>query len=265
MIIESEFMALTDNLNVESFWQENVLCQEFTNQKPRCAAYFSPDDHWLFEFMSIPSTIRYYQDKVYRDDVHRQVNGITQEYVGQAYFDEDTWEFSPKRIENLFGCEFEYHEGGTPWLIPVTKNPDEFAEILDHAENVNLNTWAFSVEFLKEWESRKAAGKEMPLLGTGSRGPATIITSVLDVETAVFWFFDYPDLMARFRDILAEKMVELNMLLREFSGNNESGWWITDDNCALFNPHLYRKLLCACARKSVRGHGARRSLSLPTF
>ena len=84
--------------------------------------------------MEIPSTLRYYQDKAYRDELHRQVNAITQEYVGQTFFDEDTWEHSPKRIENLFGCEFEYHEGGTPWFVPVTADPDEFSRILDRAE-----------------------------------------------------------------------------------------------------------------------------------
>jgi hypothetical protein len=29
--------------------------------------------------------------------------------------------------------------------------------------------------------------------------------------------------------------------LREFSGNNQPGWWITDDNCALFNRRLYAR------------------------
>jgi uroporphyrinogen decarboxylase len=52
---------------------------------------------------------------------------------------------------------------------------------------------------------------------------------------------DHPDLIARFRDLLAEKMVELNTLLREFSGNIQPGWWITDDNCALFNRKLYEQ------------------------
>jgi hypothetical protein len=47
--------------------------------------------------------------------------------------------------------------------------------------------------------------------------------------------------MARFTGLLAEKMVELNTLLRESSGNTEPGWWITDDNCALFNRKLYKR------------------------
>ncbi len=240
-IIEPEFMELTAALDVQAFWNENQVCGRFTTQKPRCAAVFSPDDHWLFEFLRIPSTLRYYQDKTYRDHLHCQVNQITQEYVGKTFFEEDTWQFSPKRIENLFGCEFEYHEGSTPWFVPVTSDPEEFSRILDYAENIDLKTWAFPEEFLTEWDARCRNGKPLPLLGTGSRGPATIMTSVLEVNTAFFWLYDHPDLMRRFRDILADKMVELNNLLRDFSGNTQSGWWITDDNSALFNLNLYEE------------------------
>ncbi len=238
-IIETEFLELAKDLDTEAFWQENERCQGFTSDKPRCAASFSPDDHWIFEFMQVPSTLHYYQDKVYRDELHRQVNQITREYVGLVFFDEDTWEHSAKRIENLFGCEFEYHEGGTPWLVPVTADPDEFSRILDLAENTDLKSWAFPENFLAEWETRQSAGKKMPKLGTGSRGPATIMSSVLDAETLFFWFYDHPKRMQHFRDLLAAKMVELNIILREFSGNPQPGWWITDDNCALFNRKLY--------------------------
>ena len=95
--------------------------------------------------------------------------------------------------------------------------------------------------FLAEWEERKRAGKPLPALGTGSRGPATIITSVLHAETAIFWMLDHPDLMHRFSELLAAKMVAFNRLLRTFSGATEPGWWITDDNSALLNRALYRE------------------------
>ncbi len=234
-------MDLTTGLDVEAFWAENNACFPFTTRKPRCAVSFSPDDHWLFEFMRVPSTLRYYHDKAYRDDLHRQANRITQQYVGRAFFDEDTWEHSPKRIENLFGSEFAYTEGGTGWLQAVTDDPDEFARVLDRAEATNIATWALPDDYRQEWDRRSRAGKPLPRLGTGSRGPATIMTSVLHTETVFMWIYDYPELMQRFRDILAVKMVELNHVLRAFSGSNQPGWWITDDNSALFSPALYRE------------------------
>jgi len=113
-IIEPEFMQLTAGLDLEKFWAENVACEAFTAKKPRCALSFSPDDHWLFEFAHVPSTLRYYQDKTYRDRLHREVNQVTSRYVGQEFFEENTWAHTPKRIENLFGCGFTYTEGSTP-------------------------------------------------------------------------------------------------------------------------------------------------------
>ncbi|MBN1815185.1 MAG: uroporphyrinogen III decarboxylase [Anaerolineae bacterium] len=240
-IIEQEFLNMTQELDVEAFWEENALCQTFTTDKPRCSLSFSPDDHWVFEFMNVPSTLRYYQDQAYRNELHRQVNEITAKYVGETFFDEDTWEHQPKRIENLFKCEFSYTEGGTPWLTPATDDPNELARILDEAEEIDLRTWSLPEAYLEEWERHKTEGKPLPKLGTGSRGPATIMTSVIEPTTLLFWLYDYPDLIARFRDVLAVKMIEFNQILREFSGNEQPGWWITDDNSALFSPALYHE------------------------
>lgn len=240
-IIEPEFMELTADLDVIEFWAENAACEAFTTNKPRCALSFAPDDHWLFEFMHVPSTLRYYQDKTYRDRLHRETNRATLQHVGQAFFEEDTWVNDPKRIENLFGSEFSYTDNSTPWLAHVTDDPDEFAKVLDRAEAKDVASWALPEDYRREWEERQARGLPMPALGTGSRGPATIMTSVLHPETVFYWIYDHPDLMRRFRDILARKMVELNRVLRAFSGNTDPGWWITDDNSALFNRKLYRE------------------------
>ena len=75
------------------------------------------------------------------------------------------------------------------------------------------------------------------------------MTSVLRPETVFYWTMDHPDLMQRFRDILAEKMVAFNRILRAFSGNDEPGWWITDDNSALFSPALYAEYCAPVLRR----------------
>lgn len=239
MKIDDELLTLTSNLDVAAFWVENELCQDFTTHKPRCSLSFSPDDHWLFEFLNVTSTLKYFFDKSYRDSLHQEANKILFQHIGKSYFDEDTWEHNPKRIENLFDCEFTYKEGSTPWLTPSTDDPDTFRRILDRAEKADVRHWAFPEHFLAEWESRKKSNKSLPLLGSGCRGPATIMTSVLSPETAILWMYDHPDLMRRFRDILTQQMVSLNQVLREFSANNNPGWWITDDNSTLFSRKFY--------------------------
>jgi uroporphyrinogen decarboxylase len=234
-------MELTAGLDLDAFWSENEACRNFTPHKPRCALSLPLDDHWLFEFMDVPSTRRYYHDKAYRDELHHQVNQVTRQYLGKVFFEEDTWVYSPKRIENLFGSEFTYTEGATPWLTVAANDPAELAGILDRAEATDVARWALPPEYVAEWERRKSAGRPLPVLGAGSRGPATIMASVLHPETLLYWLYDHPELMRRFRDILARQMVELNRVLRAFSGNTEPGWWITDDHCALFSPRLYRE------------------------
>lgn len=236
---DAALLARTASLDVKAFWAENNRCRSPSPDKPRCPLLFMPDDHWLFELLGVKSTVRYYHDKAYRDTLHQQANAVTHEAVGLTFFEDDTWEHAPRRIENLFDCVFTYTEGGTPWLEPVTDDPAEFAAILDRAEATDVAAWAFPDEFRAEWTARKARGDFLPPLGDGSRGPATIMTSVLSVETAIFWMVDRPELMRRFRDVLARQMVALNRALRAFSGYDTPGWWITDDNCALLNRALY--------------------------
>ncbi|MCE9615745.1 MAG: uroporphyrinogen decarboxylase family protein [Lentisphaerae bacterium] len=260
-ILDEEFLELTKDLDIAAFWDENARCRVPTTAKPRCELHLVPDDHWLLEFSAVPSTVRYYRDKPYRDLLHRDANALLTRYVGRAFFDEDTWEHQPRRIENLFGSEFQYTEGGTPWLGHVTDNADAFGRILDRAEATDMQQWALPPAYIAEWEARRTAGKPLPRLGVGSRGPATIMTSVLSFETVMFWLHDRPNLMLRFRDVLAAKMIELNRVLRAFSGNTTPGWNIADDNCALFSPALYREFCAPVLQRvmdALAPSGARR-------
>ena len=86
----------------------------------------------------------------------------------------------------------------------MTDDPDEFARVLDQAEATNVAAWALAGRRIAaEWEQRAAQGRTLPKLGDGSRGPATIMTSVLNPDIYFYWTLDHPELLARFRDLLA--------------------------------------------------------------
>jgi hypothetical protein len=44
-LIEPEFMAQTDGLDVQAFWQENKHCWVFSTDKSRCALWWNTDDN----------------------------------------------------------------------------------------------------------------------------------------------------------------------------------------------------------------------------
>jgi hypothetical protein len=85
-ILDLDFVELTRDLDLEAFWLENERCLEFTTDKPRCSLSLSPDDHWLLEFLQVPSTLRYYQDKPHRDALHQEANRYMQQYIGRPFF-----------------------------------------------------------------------------------------------------------------------------------------------------------------------------------
>ncbi len=255
-IIEPEFMALTEGLDTASFWAENECCGSFTLDKPRASLSFSPDDHWIFGFLNVPSTLRYYRDKAYRDALHQEVNAVTEEYVGRTFFDEDTWEYEPKRIENLFGCAFSYRESSTPWLTPATDKPDEFAGILDEAEATDLATWSFPEAFLAEWEARKEAGKPLPKLGTGSRGPATIMTSVLQPQTVFFWMMDHPDADAPLPRPIGHEDGRVQPAASRIQRQHGAGLVDHRRQQRTLQPAPLPRVLRPRAREGARGHGA---------
>ncbi len=165
-----------------------------------------------------------------------EVNVITPA-VFRAFFSADTWVHEPRRLEPLV-CTFTMRE-----LDAVATPQPMTREVLKDswiARGIALRAGP-SRGLICQKGKRQSCWQAFTPPRPGSRGPATIMTSILSAETAFFWMMDRPQLMHRFTKLLADRMVTLNQILREFSGNAEPGWWITDDNCALFNRKLYRE------------------------
>ena len=92
MNYSDDFLHLTPKLDLEAFWDENHECLVNEIDQARCPLEFSPDDHWLFELIQPISILQYYQDKSYRDDIHKKANELLFVFVGKSYFEEDTWQ-----------------------------------------------------------------------------------------------------------------------------------------------------------------------------
>lgn len=220
------------------FWTINEQCLRagLSTNKPRCAVQLPVDDHWLLEEMAVSSTLRYYQDQAYRLDVHREVNDRLERAVSLRPFAEREAPFpAPRRVEELLGSRMEVIEGGTPWLEPGFSNPTD----LDR----HLRTVA-------DWSDDDldrelfADGRDVEPGGTyaaWSRGPTTMLTSVVGAETAVWWCLDETEVIERFYRVTGELIVRVQRRLAGRRGGAVAGLAWLDDHCALLNPELYRR------------------------
>jgi len=222
-----------------AFWEENQRCLDagMTRAKPRCALQLPVDDHWLLEEMAVPSTVRYYQDENYLQEVHREANDRLEAAVGLRPFSETRVEFlGPRRVEELLGARWELIEGGTPWLEAGFTEPAALARHLSEVadwSDADLDRCLFE------------GGRDVAQ-GTGdqvawSRGPMTMLTSVVGAETAVWWCLDEPEVMTQFFRVCADLIVRVHRRLAIRRGGGVRGLAWLDDHCALLNVALYRQ------------------------
>jgi len=233
---------MTCDLDLERFWREERESggKHWRTDKPRVPIGLALDDHWIIEEMQIPSTVRYYTDLAYQAEVNRACNDRVQEAIGIRPFGEHPIP-GPRRIEEVFGSYIVHTEGGTPWLEPGARTPEDLERILDRVEEMDLREFVVRPEWLEGRAMLKERFGVEGRAGGGSRGPATVGTSVCGTENYLMWLMDYPDTMRRFRDLFAEKLIEHNKILAEVTNHTIRGYGWLDDNCALLSPGLYRE------------------------
>lgn len=230
-------------LNLAEFWKENETCfMPFSTSKPRVPINFWLDDHYLLEEMSLPSTNRYYNDHKYRIQINKLCNNKIEPVLGKRFFDEEEVESPvPNRFEVLMGSRWQLSEGGTPWLESDVESIEDVKRIIDRAIKLDMKTQAFPENWTQQKENyEKRMGKKLELGGKGSRGPATMATSILGTTNTCMFMMDEPEIMNAFFSVLASKLIEYQKVLMEDTNQKIiEGYSLTDDNCYLFPPKQY--------------------------
>lgn len=228
------------DLDLRRFWEENRLSsgKPFRTDKPRAPVSLPLDDHWLIEEMALPSTIRYYEDKAYQAKINAECNDRLEEAVGIRPFSEKVSSHPLLRIEEVMGSRYEVVEGGTPWLEPGPATIEEMHARLDFVESLS------DEDFLALVCSKGGALEHLPEtreVCPGSRGPATMATSILGSMNAMYWIVDYPEDMDRFFKVLGDTIVRYHRLVERETNAKYAGYYWLDDNCCLYSPLLYER------------------------
>jgi len=239
---------MTYDFDIKEFWRENETCFEpFSTNKPRVPISFWLDDHFLLEEMSLPSTVRYFSDFDYRREMNKLCNDKVEKVLAKRFYSEDKIEApSPVRFEVIMGARWRLTEGGTPWLDSAVENIEDVKKIIDRSVKLDMKKEAFP-DGWRESKDRyeKLSGRKLKLGGDGSRGPATMATSILGTTNTCLFIMDEPEIMMEFFSLLADKLVEYHRVLMEDTSNSrDGGYSLADDNCYLFPPNAYLKF-CA--------------------
>lgn len=240
-------------VDLERFWQDNAVAlrDPFSPTNPQAPMTLTTTEGCLWEELGMPPDPRYYRDPDVHVRLNRLYNDKAEEIVGKRILPEffippEHQLPRPKRIEEIFGSPIvsipgSEDIGGADWVVESIHTLRDLEERMEYVSSLNLAEVVFPEGFFEALHRLRTEYGQDPKLGGGIRGPVTAAMSICGVENVILWLMDHPVVMERFRDLLAEKIVELCTLLRRATDAPMRGFAFADDQCALLNPRLYER------------------------
>ncbi len=235
------------------FWRDNAdsMDRPFDTTKPQVPMTLLTTEGCLWEELGIPVDPRYYREHDIHVALNKRYNDKAEEIVGKRILPEvfvplDERLPEPMRIEEVFGSTIDTIEGsedigGAEWVRESIHSVAELEKHIEYVESLDLNAIAIPEGFTDALVHLRTEYGQAPQLGLRIRGPVTAAMSICGVQNVIYWLVDHPDIMDRFRDLLAVKIVELCTCLREATGAPMRGFAFYDDNSAMLNPRLYAR------------------------
>ncbi len=233
------------SFDTHAFWLENESSSNkpFSTDKPRTPIAISIDDHWLLEEMEVKSSVRYFEDPVFRAKTNRACNDRCEEVLGKRFFSESIGPSDILRIEEVMGSKRHLVEGSTPWLEPGVETIDDVADLVHEVErwsDSDLRQVIFSTGGKVSSHPLGVDGSKSTF-DAGSRGLATQATSILGTMNSLYWVMDHPFVMSRFFELLGDIIIRYHRIIEAEKNISYKGYYWLDDNCALFSPDLYQE------------------------
>ena len=234
------------------FWRDNEasLNKPFSTDKPQVPLALRTTEECLWDELGLAPDPRYFGDVETHVRLNKLYNDKAEEIVGlrilsETFVPPEHQLPRPMRIEEVFGSRImQLEAGGVPssdWVVESIHTIRELEERLEYVESLDLKAVVFPQGFAEALARLRSEYGLDPKLGGGIRGPVTAAMSLCGIENVILWLMDYPEVMERFRDLLAAKIVELATLLRQATDAPMRGFGFADDNCAMLNPSLYER------------------------
>jgi len=183
---------VTHDLDVRAFWEENARCMvPFSIDKPRVPLTIMLDAHFILGVVALPSTVRYFQDLVYRLEVNRACNQRLEAAIGRRFYPEATIHRFKGDFEIAMGATRVITEGNTPWIVPCDVDRiEDVKRWIDWAAKLDVRDAAIPdgwYEIKARFEA--STGAQLQLAGFGNTGPATLACSILGILIGKYYTF----------------------------------------------------------------------------
>lgn len=240
-------------VDLERFWADNAqaLRNPFAGGNVQAAMTLTTTEGCLWAELGLDEDPRYYQDAAYHAELNRRYNDRAEEIVGRRLLPEQIVPPEhelprPLRIEEVFGSQIVRVEGSgaigeADWVLPSVHTIAQLEERIEQVAALRLDEVVLPEGFYPALQRLRTQYGLDPKLGGHIRGPVTAAMSICGVENLIMWLYDYPEVMERFRDLFAAKIVELCTLLRRATDASMRGFAFADDNCAMLNARLYER------------------------
>lgn len=235
------------------FWEDNAqaLADPFSPDNAQTAMGLRTTEGCLWQELGLEEDERYLVDLDYHIELNKRYNDKAEEIVGKRILNEHFIPFEHQmpravRIEEVFGSRIDHVEGsetigGADWVVESVHTIQELQERLDWVESRDLSEFVFPESYRVALDRLHTEYGLYPQQGGHIRGPVTAVMSICGVENTIMWLYDYPEIMDRFRDLFAAKVVEMCTIQRKATGASMRGFSFADDNCAMLNYKLYER------------------------
>ncbi|MEI8351939.1 MAG: hypothetical protein WCG36_06470, partial [bacterium] len=171
-----------------------------------------PQDMWRF----------FHGDEAWALDLSRRYNDLSEKIVGLRLLNETPSDKTHpwpkiKELHDIFEARNVWEGGATGswWLQQSANTPAELSALLDRVEArlANLRDFLFPENWEEEKQRQKSLGRRIGVW-RGQRGPCTFACSVFGAENLLMLYYDDPELMRRFSDLLGVRLLSGCVLSR---------------------------------------------------
>jgi uroporphyrinogen-III decarboxylase len=198
----------------------------------------------------------YFEEGAFSSQVNRQVAKIR---AHLERFDDDyipflfPW-YGTGVVPSALGCSILFQPKEEPAVeVPVVTSPEQVKRLVppDPYRDGLMPRVLRCIDYMR-------ANSDLPVSFTDNQGPFNIALNLVGVNAIMLWMYDHPTVVHELMDFCTTVLIDWVRVQKEHAGQTmdggafphfvslpagRGGVWISDDDCTIMSPALYREFV----------------------